>query len=395
MLTSWNFADTDVKTATISFLMLFPGFFFYNFFVGKGIIPPFLGGYFGVVAAFFSVLLILTNIKRYYYQPDLVLVIFFSFLLFDFIVIFANFVHGVPNSYAAELFFWSINSLFFNIVCFLIASKFNFKYVASKGIVFFVPMFLIVIFNIGDSGIFYIREEAGSAAEFTSSYQGAARSIVAILLISCAYYFQKGAKFYLVFFLGITCLFFNGARTEFVLFFLSVIFLYLTFSITSLKSLLKLILIILSISIVVSYIITFLPDSRMLELLTLDKSSSGEARFDTLKFGVTQISEFPFMGSYGSYVELGGIGFFPHNFISVWVNLGLIGILLYSGLFLMLWFIAILAILKKERSEYFTVYFIFLMFVTASVIISKPYNYMFVGFLVGLYVQYKQYLKGL
>lgn len=50
-------------TTSVSFLLLFPGFFLYHFAAGVGLVPRFLGGWFGPlsvgVLSIFSLLLVL------------------------------------------------------------------------------------------------------------------------------------------------------------------------------------------------------------------------------------------------------------------------------------------------------------------------------------------------
>ncbi|MBE0471667.1 MAG: O-antigen ligase family protein [Methyloprofundus sp.] len=385
----------QVKLATLSFLLLFPGFFFYHFALGKGFIPPFLGGYFGIVAAFLFVPLALLNIKLFVKNIGLPVMIFFSIMFLILSVALIQYSLGNPTNYTKEMFVWSMGGLLFNLVSFIVASRLSIEQIAKAGYWLIALMFAIVVFNIGDHGIFYIKAEAGYLSDSVATYQGFARSIVVILLITSAYYFHKGVKLYPLVILGIIALFLNGARTEFALFVCSLAFVYFFYAITSFKKLVGFLFVMVMALFSVVNVIDLLPDSRMMQLFELASSTSGQSRLEMFWLGLELISNNPFLGSYGSYTANGGIGSYPHNLLSAWVNLGLFGFVLYILLFLMLWKVALKGFLQKKSDEYFKVFLIFLVFVTASLLVSKDYSYMLMGLLVGFYIQYRNKDKGI
>jgi hypothetical protein len=127
----------------------------------------------------------------------------------------------------------------------------------------------------------------------------------------------------------------------------------------------------------------------MLQLFALQESSSFEARNELNIYGLSLIAESPLMGAYGEYVFWGGIGSYPHNLMSAWVNLGIIGFTLYVIIFYIFTKSMILAFKKNSANFSFRVFLIFFIFTITSLIISKDYSYMAFGFLVGLYLNWK------
>jgi len=384
-----NKNNLALNLSTISFLLLFPGFFSYHFAIGKGFMPPFIGGYFGVVAAAIFVPLIAFN-YRIFLTSHLPIIVFTLILIVNFIVTIVHFSLQLPVYYTAELFVWSVTGLLFNVVAFLVAARLRLDLVSALGFFIIVAMFFVVALNIGDDGIFYLKQEAGANSDSVATYQGFARSIVVVLLVSVGVYFEKGFKFYLIVILGAVALFFNGARAEFALIILTLAFLYLMYSMVSIKIALSFLGFVFLAVFIVMNIVQLLPDSRMLQLFDIASSSSAQARSKLLSFGWQQISDNPVFGSYGSYTVLGGIGYGPHNIISSWLNLGLIGFSLYFLLFYTLWKDALLSFLKHRENVYYRVFLVYLVFVTGAILVSKDYSYMLIGLLVGFYYQYKK-----
>lgn len=376
--------------ATLSFLLLFPGFFFYHYAIGKGMIPAFLGGYFGILSALLFVPLFLLNYRLFLQKTEFPVLCFFLILVLTFIISVFYYVLGEPRGNVTEMLVWSLSGLLFNIVAFIIASTANIKTLAKYGCWLIVPMFFIVILNIGNSGIFYLKQEAGAGADSVATYQGFARSIVVTLLISSALFFQKGKSFYIILFIGIITLFFNGSRTEFAIFLASMFFFYLSYSITNIRTLLSFFCLLVILTILIVNFVELIPDSRMFQLIDIGNSSSAKGREDILLFGIEAISNNPLFGHYGSYTIKGGIGYYPHNITSAWLNLGLVGFSLYLLMFFLLWKDIIKNFFKFRNEVNYKVFFILLLFTTGSLIASKNYSYLLVGLLLGFYSQYKK-----
>lgn len=382
--------DLVVMLAHMAFVLLFPGFFFYHYMVGTGLIPPVLGGYFGVLSLALVLPLLLVSLKRSFAKANTILYVYYAILILILVVSSLNYAFLVPHGYVDEMYTWSLGGVLFNLVSFYIAMNMELHRADRKIYLFLLTaMFVVVILNVGQYGIFYIRYESGELAASVATYQGFARSIVALLLLLTAMTFQRGPVFYLVFAIGLVALFFNGARTEFVLYVLSFVFLFLVYSTVSFRRALAFMLF-LSLSISVLYmVVDYLPESRMLKLANIAESSSAQSRFEKFEYGVNQVVEKPLFGNYGSYTQLGGVGSYPHNILSAWVNLGLSGFLLYVALFVLLWFEAYKGFVAGYRHwiEY-KVFLIFLVYVTSALLVSKDYSYLLTGLMMGFYYKY-------
>lgn len=376
------------------FLILFPGFFVYHFCIAKGYIPPVLGGYFGVMATLLVFPLFILNFKVVINPRVFVVKIFFLICFLIFFVSVINFVLSKPNFYAKDMFVWSVSGVLFNLVAFLVAKSAFSKKGVKLLFLFLVSMFFIVVANIGSSGIFYLKGEAGDVSGIVSTYQGFARSIVVVLLVLTAFYFQRSYLFFVIFFVGIVMLFLNGSRTEFAVYCATVLFVYALYSLNSIKRQIGFLILILVFLLGVIYGMSYFPESRMFQLLNIMDSSSAQARFELMGFGLELISESPLLGDYGAYTVLGGIGYYPHNLLSAWVNLGIFGFILYLMALFLMWRDAFLGFVKGHKNEFkYQIFIMFLAFVTISFFVSKDYSYMLFGLLVGFHYQYKISLK--
>lgn len=374
----------------VFFMLLFPGFFLYNFFVARGYFYPFLGGYFGVVAviAFFS--LAIFGGRFFFRYSGAAGVVFFFLMIWTAAVVFLNFFAGMPSGFSSEMFVWGVSGLLLNAVAFMVAINLN---VESRAVYFFTLVILsfIVVFNVGDSGIFYVRQEAGDdVVDSVSTYQGFARSLVFVSILAVAGYFGGGLWFYFSALIALLALFFNGARTEFALFFLALVFVFFLYSLRSAWSVLRLFVISAFLALIAYALFDYVPESRMLQIFDIGSSSSGQARRELMEFSVDKVfSGLPsvIFGDYGAYVSLGGVGSYPHNIFSAWVNLGLFGVFIHFSLFFLLWCNAFFWYRTHSSTALYKIYIFLLFFTTAALMVSKNYSYIFVGFVVGICCQ--------
>jgi hypothetical protein len=137
------------------------------------------------------------------------------------------------------------------------------------------------------------------------------------------------------------------------------------------------------------YLYDYIPESRMSQIFELGTSTSNEERIRLMDYGLNSIYKNLLFGDYGSYVELGGVGSYPHNIISSWVNLGIIGFGSYVVLFVMLWMGVIRGVRNNNALPEFMTYLIFLIFMSMALISSKDYSFMGIGFVVGLHSRYR------
>jgi O-antigen ligase len=373
-----------------AFLLLFPGFFIYHYLVARTYIPPILGGFFGTVASILILPLVLTYFKAKTSKTDRVSSIFFLLLLLNFAISIFNYLYSELYGWEYEMFLWSMSGILFNLVTYFIGYGLSIDKSIRYLISSFLIMTIIVISNIGDMGIFFVQQEAGDLAEYVASYQGFARSLVAVVLILTAYYWRKSNVFYFVVVLGLLSLFLNGARTEFAAYAATLIFVLVINYQKFYKSIIE-ITFFISIGLA-AYIYgsDMLNESRMFQLLDIRSSDSAEARLQLFYNGLNIIIDNPIFGGYGEYVQFSGVGSYPHNIISAWVNLGIVGFIGYISMFIAMWFVVIKRRNTLINNVEFHVFLFFLIYVSITLLISKEYSDMFIGFLIGFYSRYRQ-----
>lgn len=377
--------------ATLAMVLFFPGFFIYHFLVGKGFIPPVLGGYFGYITLILFLPLVVLGGFCLRTRLNGALVLYFLILLLIFLVSIINVLYQEPIGFHKEMFVWSISGVIINIAV-LVSSMFFNQIVYAKFSLFFgFIIFFCVVLNIGPFGIFYLKMEAGEVSSQVATYQGFARSILVVFMLALPLLFEKLIRFYVFFLLGIVALYFNGARTEFVLFSFTVLLFLGACSVKSKRTFVALLVVLLLLGSVGLISYSHLPESRMLQLLDLSNSSSYLARLQIHNIALGIIEGNPILGRYGYYAVVGenGLGDFPHNILSAWVNLGLLGFCMYISLFLIMWSEAVVGFFRDfEKHEYKT-FLVFLLLTTSSIIVSKDYSYMLISIVVGLYCQYR------
>ena len=380
------------KASFIAFFLLFPGFFFYNTMVAKGIISPFLGGYFGFISISMLPVLIIVFLKLKLFD-NLISMLFLILCFYTVLIALSAFAFKDHGDFSVNLLYWSLSGVLFNFICYSIGQGIPLQ--KYKAILFFslVSFAVIAVTNIGDDGNFYLKAGAESESEFISTYQGFARSIVMLGLVLSSAFLGVNRIFVIVNAVTVATLFLNGARSEFAFYVLSVVTLLLVIKKRNVWVSVGW-LITMGGMILYMFFSSYTAGSRMLQLTDISQASSYQARSSLLDGALVSISHAPFLGAYGDYVNSGGLGTYAHNILSAWVDLGLVGFLLYILIFVLLWVFALSSIKKKWLNLVeFRVFFLFLIFTTLSMLISKSYEYMFFGFVIGLYCQARRASK--
>jgi hypothetical protein len=375
--------------ASSSFFLLFPGFFFYHFAIARGYIPAFLGGYFGVVAVLCFPPLALVYLKNHQLKLNKTLSLFILINAYIMLILIYNYILDKPRGYSTDMAVWSLSGLLFNLVVFLIGSQINFLKVLNANFFALILMLILVISNVGEQGIFYVKLEAVDES-VVASYQGFARSFIFVSLILTAAFIDNSKKFAVIFIISFVALFLNGSRTEFALYVASSLIMCLLHMLKSPKGVLLLIGGMVTLFFLTIYLADAYPESRMLQLFFLQESTSFQGRSELNAYGWSLVSDSPLMGNYGMYVNLGGVGNYPHNLLSAWINLGIIGFLLYIILFLLLLKSALFRFRENSGNLTYRIYFIFTLFAVTSVMLSKDYSDMSIGFLVGILCNWKK-----
>lgn len=386
-----GFNKGKITTVNLAFLLLFPGFFFYQALIGLGMIRAFLGGYFSAVAIIFTLPLAfsyLKNSKRNngYYFPKIDFY-YFIFLAYFFFTIAINYIFGANKS-IVQNHVLSIIYLFTVFVIFKIAD-FSERQLHLMAIFSLVIMTLIIYFYSVD-GVFYLRPLGESKdPESLSTYQGFARSYLFTFMVIIPFIRTLAARA-LIYAVAASALYLNGARTEFVAMLLIIPMIEIYYAKHKLLITLIFILIAGPIFLDLQYVSHNLPDNRILELLEMSQSSSALLRQALTTQALHTIYSHPLVGDYGSYAP----GSYAHNILSAWVDLGLLGFLYL--IVIIGWPLLRLVtngfFLKKRSAEFLLA--CSLLSVTFFFLATSHYfNDMFIGAALGAYANYRSKRK--
>ena len=296
-----------------AFFVIFPLFFIYHVLVAKNIIPPVLGGYFTIVLLLnlpFLIINSMLQLNRKKNYITMVEILFFILLIYFLLISIINFIFNpIPNK--TIMFIHSIQGILFIFTCYMLGKYIDiYNITFQKIIIFSLLIFsLIIVSNLNKYSMF----DLSNATNMSISYQGYARILTIISFLSMA--MIKNIKYSIaIYILASIALFFNGARTEFAIFMLagSIYYIFL-----KPKLLITLIILITTILLTIMFnetIQQFILNNRFFELLTdLENSTSGNARYSTIVLALQTIKDNPLFGDYGSYIEVGGLGWYAHS----------------------------------------------------------------------------------
>jgi uncharacterized membrane protein len=295
-------------------------------------------------------------------------------------------VSDQPALGTLELLSWSVSKAFLIINICLIFAFLRPEKLILPVLLLFVCMAPIVVMNVNDSGMFYLKLIADeSATDSIATYQGFGRSIVVCGLFLCAMFILSPTKLIFTYLTCVALLFLNGSRTEFVVFALTVPFAHMIVT-RAVKPVLSFLGFAMLPMFVAGYLISdILPSSRIFELADILVSSSFLGRLNLTAIGWAEIYDAPILGRYGAYYSAHGIGGYPHNILSAWLNLGLVGIMLLIFIFSTLWLYALRRDEFTQSNPTFALFVVFLVFVTISLIVSKSYIYELLAAPIGLW----------
>jgi hypothetical protein len=311
-----------------AFFLLFPGFFYYHTLLGLGTMGAFLGGFFSPVALLFALPIALVYVVRVRRDPR-----HLSFVDLFFCLYLAYFATvAVLNAALGNGLLTAVKHML--EIMFLVN-----LYVMFTFIDFANPRFrLVCLLALGAmsaiacafsiDGVFYLGAEGlAKDADSLATYQGFARSYLVTYMAVIAYTRSLSLR-WLLHLTGAVTLFINTARSEFValLFIAPIIEFY--YSRHRMVFILVAGLALFIGSMYIDQVLAALPNSRILELLDLSQSTSAIKRHHLTANALQSIRAHPFIGDYGSYEP----GYYSHNILSAWVDLGLFGLIFLSGL---------------------------------------------------------------
>jgi hypothetical protein len=339
-LRGWERRDQLVLVAC--FFLLFPGFFFYHTLLGTGTTGAFMGGYFAPVAVAFAApvgLIYLARMRRDRRRLTLVDLHFGLFLAYFLTVVALNGAAGANRTIVTN----HILGILFMVLVFIMFSFIDFdsRRFRIAGLLGLAAMSAIAFANSVD-GVFYLRTLGiAKDADALATYQGFSRSyLFTYLALVC---FTRGLPLRLLLHaLGIATLFVNTARSEFAALMFVIPLIEFYYSRHKLYFLLALAVLLTLVTMYFDQILAALPSNRILELLDLSRSTSANMRHQLTVHAWQTVSSHPLFGDYASYKP----GYYSHNLLSAWVDLGLFGMLYIAAL-------ALLPIAPMFVHEYF------------------------------------------
>ncbi|CZE49287.1 O-antigen ligase family protein [Campylobacter geochelonis] len=385
---------TKIKYSYLSFLLLFPGFFLYNILIAKNYISPVLGGYFGIVSGFvllsYIILYILKSKSIYISGLEILFLVYQLFLIFMYT---SYFLLGKPNILTQEIYFYNMKFCLYNISLYFVAKNLLVtKRFSNLCFILFVIMFIIIIMNFSLEYKILILQKTATVEygkEYISTYQGMGRSLMATAFIFLSFYLRSKISIFL-FLIVCIALYMNGARTEFL--FTIIAYSFLVFYLSSFKNKLYFMFFIGLIVLFIFVFYDYLPNNRVTNILNISTDLSSIHRIKLMFFSLDKIIESPFIGDYSAYVFFNGeLGDYAHTaIISVWLNLGLFGLIFLT---LIMFYIIALVFIGLNRNQAYDLNFMLFALTSIYFILAftftKDYGYMFLGFVVGLYSNYK------
>jgi hypothetical protein len=369
-----------------AFFMLFPGFFYYHTLLGTGATGAFLGGYFSPIALLYMVPLALAYYTRMRRDARRLSAIDLHYGLFNayfIIVIAVNAATGANRAIVVN----HVLGILFMVNTFVLFSLIDFEHRRFRLMALLsLAAMSAIVFSFSVNGVFYLGK-LGMAKDSDSlaTYQGFSRSyLMTFLPVVC--HTRSLALRLVLYGAGAATLFVNTARSEFaaLLFAVPIIELYF-----SRHKLLFVGLAVIGGALLAAHVdelVAALPDNRILELLDLSHSTSANKRHHLTLHARQTIAAHPLMGAYASYAP----GYYSHNVLSAWVDLGLFGFVYLLALTalpaLPMFFKEYLA--GRRRPEFILGFA--LACVTVLLLVSSHYfTDMLVGATLGAYSQYR------
>jgi len=385
---SASIASTPGKagSARLAFLLLFPGFFFYQTLIGMGVMGAFLGGYFSVVSiGLFPPLAYMyyLGIKASDYRVASTDLHFGFFLFYFFVVVATNAAFGAnPTIVKTHLL-----SILYFINIYLIFKHSDFS--ERKTIATMLTSLLLMsatIFFFSQEGSFQPGQFGDpTSPDSVATYQELARSYV-LTFVTVICFTRLLAVRLVLYAIAVASLFLNGARSELG----AALFLFPMIELYHAKHGLPFLYLVLLVfgltSIDPKLLANHFPESRVWELFDLSQSSSANARQELTEHALRTIAENPVLGAYARYPP----GGYSHNILSAWVDLG------FFGFVYMLFMLVRTAVglwsrgwLVRPRSGQFLLAWSLICISLLLLVTAKTFDDMFSGAAMGAYANYR------
>lgn len=339
------------------FIFLMGGFIAYHIAVGYGLIPAFLGGYFGIASAVVAAIYALRfpNVLKLNIQYSPVAT-FVHLAIFS-IALVTTIVSSLYNDIPSDAVTQSYSTLVLWIALFLLGfhllrSNIE-KTVKLSYIFYFLFLGFIAIYAVTTKSLSLdLNIISDSDLDGLAGYQSLARNLLIItVLLIC--YSKKNTLTLFTIISSCFAFFYLGARSEFVGFIFFILLFMLIKTRHQKKTLLMVIALILGVVFLYYTFQEAILSSRQIQLLNIQESSSWLAREQLERENIQFIVNHPILGSFGGHATLtGGVGGYSHNSLSAYVNYGVFFFLGYIGLSVYATFSSLLEVLRKSTTSY-------------------------------------------
>ncbi|MFA3513681.1 O-antigen ligase family protein [Acinetobacter baumannii] len=376
-----SLVEINKNISSSMFLLLFVGYILYNVLLLYKFIPPFLGGYFGIVSTVAFVLLAITSKTTIKYS--------FKYSKYLSILAFLALINAIVSTVAASFYdsvslavYQSILTIVFWIAFYCMGfyiPEYNIDRI-RKICLFFVYLFFgysVWYFITEDSYMLPFVKGVLVDTDELASYQGIARNLLVVATFVIA--FSKNNITNLVHTVALLIiLFMLGARSELVAFFLIVMAYHLIRSIRIKSSFIVAasIFTIVAFAAVANY--AELGDSRQFAIFNAAKDESWQQRNDREHFAIDTIQKNPILGDFGAYLNQGGVGSenvggYAHNALSAYTEYGLLFFLAYIAVIFGTLFSSFFYYLKDLKNPYWAFCFLMCLQVAFMVVFSKNF----------------------
>ena len=366
--------------AAMAFLLVFPGFVFYQTAVDAGRIQPALGGFFTAscaVAMPFLAFAYLRNVRHF--RIGAIGGLFFAFLGLFGLNILAGALTGanseITGSHAAYLFKF--------VVLFLAARLIDStrpRFVQWTAVAF-LSVVVVILSRVLEGDLLVIRLARQANEDFMLDYQGVGHALL-VLSLFCAPPLKRRYRFG-VYVLAAPALFLTGARSELVAFLLAAGLIEFCKTRQRLPFLLAAVALVGIASLALEFVT--LPDHRIFNLLRISEDQSVHERARMAVAAWDTIENSPLLGSYASYPP----GTYAHNILSAWVDLGLAGFLLLIVLLVAPTFVLLRRFARWRRDDLYVLALVCFAVTILLVLFAKTFTYQTIPLALGLYCRWR------
>jgi len=363
----------------MSFVLLFPAFFFYQSAVAVGFVSNFLRGYFTAGAAITLPLLLVALAFARHLRPVSTSAPMMLFTVF--MTLFASYVIvGALTGANEEITSTYLAYLLKFVAIFLAVTLVNGQESRFQRLcrLLFLGMVVTALTTASDGKFLQGAITVALGGQFFLDYQGLAYAYIVVLIytVPSLHYLPR-----LALYAGsVVALFLIGARSEFAGF----LVLVLVIEFCKARSRKRFLLTLAAMSTVASLAFMQLAenfsDHRIFALLEVSSDQSVIERSDLMEDALRTIEENPISGKYASYEQ----GHYAHNVLSAWVDFGLLGFLVLSGFLVALLGVHLRLFKTHARHDLYVQSISCAVFTVLLMLVAKHYTYQMIPVAAGL-----------